>query len=67
MPSSLIATLAALTGESITSLYPIMIKRVDTDLLTQTTVRFAYETPHPTAITGAGLVLGAVGALRALA
>jgi drug/metabolite transporter (DMT)-like permease len=41
MPSSLLATLAALTGESITSLYPIIIKRVDTDLLTQTAVRFA--------------------------
>jgi drug/metabolite transporter (DMT)-like permease len=41
MPSTLLATVAALTGESITSLYPIIIKRVDTDLLTQTTVRFA--------------------------
>ena len=56
MPSSLIATVAALTGESITSLYPILIKRVDTDLLTQTTVRFAV---YPVI----ALLLGGFGAL----
>jgi drug/metabolite transporter (DMT)-like permease len=41
MPSTLLATIAALGGESMTSLYPILIKRVSTDLLTQTAVRFA--------------------------
>ena len=54
-----LASLTAIAAQSMTSLYPILIKRVDTNILTQTVVRFAL-------FPVLALVLGGTGAFASV-
>ena len=54
-----LASLTAVAAQSMTSLYPILIKRVDTNILTQTAVRF-------TLFPILALVLGGTGAFASV-
>lgn len=54
-----LASLTAVAAQSMTSLYPIVVKRVDTNLLTQTTVRFVL-------FPILALVLGGTGAFASV-
>jgi drug/metabolite transporter (DMT)-like permease len=56
---SAVASGLAVLAQSLTSLYPILIKRVDTNILTQTTVRFVI-------FPILALVLGGIGSFSAV-